>query len=305
MLVNLDGRFPADEHMEAFDCVYPSSMPACDPEDAVALQALMDWGLAKLATLAEFYGTDRTLHQTGVTFKSPLDAPKLKEEFEGYKTLVVLARAKGRVQDEDFWAMIVTKKATALPNMAKLVTLMLVQALTTSCCERGLSVLGLTKTKLRNRLNVTTCSTVMEINLNGPALTPNNEREVASLLEEAFELWHLRRRRNANKAHFVKRPRKSKFVSRPLLAELADGYNSDAAGADAAEAGADAAEAGADEAEGEVEQEEETEEEAVERQASRRISGTVRPGTGLVGGCLTLARAAFPYRVAASWWVCQ
>ena len=34
-------------------------------EDAVALQALMEWGLDKLATLAQFYGTDRTLHQTG------------------------------------------------------------------------------------------------------------------------------------------------------------------------------------------------------------------------------------------------
>ena len=281
LIANLDGRFPKDPFMEAFDALYPSSMPACsNPADATgALQSLMAWGVEKLATLAGFYCTDRTLHETGVTFKAPLDAPKLKDEYETFKTLLVLEREKGPVEDDVFWAYILTKKAKVLPNMAKLITLLLVQALTSSCCERGLSTLGLIKTKLRNSLLVQTCGNLMEITLNGPELTAKNEAEVASVLDEAFELWASRKARNPNKAHFVKRPRKSRFVSRPLLDELADGYNSDV-GADAAEAEA--------EAEAELVVDEETEVEAAGRAAAELAVFNIAPALAIPPGMTLL-----------------
>jgi hypothetical protein len=45
-----------------------------------------------------------------------------------------------------------------------------VQALTTSCAERGISTLGQIKTRLRNRLEVNTVNDLMELFLNGPDL---------------------------------------------------------------------------------------------------------------------------------------
>ena len=66
---------------------------------------------------------------------------------------------------------------------------------------------------------------LMEIKLNGPDL--KNEELICVLATEAFELWVSRKQRNPNKAHFVARPRKNKFVSRPVLDLLADGYNDD------------------------------------------------------------------------------
>ena len=90
-------------------------------------------------------------------------------------------------------------------------------------------------------MHVSTCSNLLDIKLNGP--DPQNVQLVAQMAEEVFELWKSRKKRNPNKAHFMKRPRKNQFVSRPALEVLADGFNDDPTGAAAAAADDDEAEA--------------------------------------------------------------
>jgi len=116
-----------------------------------------------------------------------------------------------------------------LDEILKLRCLELVQALTTSCAERGISTLGQIKTKLRNRMKVSMANALMEIKLNGPGLDASNAT-LKELFAEALKLFFSEVKRNPNKAHFKPRPRRASATSaksRPLVEVLESDDESD------------------------------------------------------------------------------
>jgi hypothetical protein len=177
---------------------------------------------------------------SGETFAPLLNADYARDQYEVIKSVTVQLRAendrKPEAYREEFtstaaWSHFFKEQGTySISEMLTLRVLQLVQALTTSCAERGISTLGQIKTKLRNRMKVGMADALMELKLNGPK--PDQGEIHKLLFAEALKLFFTEVKRNPNKAHFTPRPRKGAAASksRPLVEELEsddDGFGDD------------------------------------------------------------------------------
>lgn len=74
----------------------------------------------------------------------------------------------------------------AIPNVLLMAMLGLVVLLSSVPCEGGFSLMGILKTKLRNRLNIEHLCDLMQVARNSPDQNSESYRE---FLEEAYEHW--------------------------------------------------------------------------------------------------------------------
>jgi hypothetical protein len=225
----LQRRFPDDELMEAFDVLDPNDFPRPLPNESISAfkRRLLQHGEAQLAKLVAEYGhakqdSDGNMHAARV------NAERTDDEYEAYKGLWWALEEKEALkppaarQKIDHVYMLqhlfTGTDATFLPNIKKLLSIEAAQALITSCCERGISTLGIIKTKLRNCLLVATTDALMEIALNGPT-----EPEVIKMLcVEVFKLWRDVKIRMPQRSYKGKKPRKNAQAARPVIDELQD-----------------------------------------------------------------------------------
>jgi hypothetical protein len=158
----LQRRFPDDEFMEAFDALDPADFPRPLPTDdpATFKRRLMQHGADAIAKLAAEYGHAKK-DADGVLHAAKIEAGKIYEEYEMLKGVwwsleereaakpPALKQVIGHEQLLEY--LCTQTDPTVLPNIKMLMALEAAQALTTSCCELGISTLGIIKTKLRNR----------------------------------------------------------------------------------------------------------------------------------------------------------
>jgi hypothetical protein len=221
-----------DAFLEAFECLDMGELPTInlgetDIEYTVRIGA---YGAPQLEVLLEHYGKP-LFSPGGKSFTPIVRDTQVREQFGRAKSLIVQLRGSAasapeherkEVTDEIAWAHLYARRATYdLADLCELCTLGLVQALTTSCAERGISTLGQIKTKLRNRMKVAMACDLQEIKLNGPALS-SPKGIFDQLIGEALQLFSSSARRNPSKSFSGLRPckRNARAISRRAIEVL-------------------------------------------------------------------------------------
>ena len=106
--------------------------------------------------------------QSSIECEPPLDANELRTEFQTFRPFVV--RNFGNVDFDTFAKEFLRDYSDMYPQIAALMNIMLVLPVSSVPCERGFSSANRIKTKLRNRLKVSTIDTLLRISIKGPPI---------------------------------------------------------------------------------------------------------------------------------------
>ena len=149
VISNLEARFPDSEVISALSVLDPTNMP---PE-------FIFYGEEEIETLSNHF---------------ELNAADLVNEWQQFRELVHV-NYRGHSLPE------LTKVVHAnpvikesFPMLSKLLATTLTLPVSTADCERGFSVMNITKTQLRNRMKVETLASLMRISIEGPPLKEFN-----------------------------------------------------------------------------------------------------------------------------------
>ena len=194
----LKQRFPIESEtiLSAFDIFNFD----CYPADGASWLAVKDtFGDIEIRTLRNHYGSPRTA-SNGKQYQRVVNPVNVIHDWEVYREqlfeMSLLVRRKiseldsqdnaeeDKIRAEAYAELI---RSDALPDVKRLNCIFCVLCLTTVWCERGFSLMAIIKTKLRNRLSITTLDSLMMIASNGVSITDHGEME--KLITEALVHW--------------------------------------------------------------------------------------------------------------------
>ncbi|KAK3283849.1 hypothetical protein CYMTET_8472 [Cymbomonas tetramitiformis] len=188
----LGERFPSQELTGALDIFSPAKFPR-------DIAAVVDYGDEKLQTLIDHYCE---CHQGSDVDAPVLDADAVRLEWDALK-LVMSEKKIWESTFTDFWVPFLLKDD--YPNCMLFLGARCILPLTTACCERGFSKMGIIKTALRNRMSTCTLSALMMCSINGPEL--KDTEAVHSLVLKAYKKWSAVKARAPKRSHSKPRPK--------------------------------------------------------------------------------------------------
>jgi hypothetical protein len=196
LVSSLEERFPNMPLLSAFDVFDPQLLNR-DGTDALPLQ----YGMDKLATLADHYCTDRNGRLAMV------NRDRLRAEWPIVSEWLFQNRHKTMLE---CWRPVLQEDGQLYPATFKLVVVALLLPTNTACCERGFSAVNRIKNFMRNRMKTPLLNACMVVRLNGPSLSDKNAVDV--LVAAAFETWNDIKRRLPQRGTRHERPRQMKKV---------------------------------------------------------------------------------------------
>ena len=208
----LDERFPVESEtlLSAFDIFNFDNFPATE-EDWARIGPT--YGDAEIGTLIAHYGSpkkaslndkqyERVVNPTTLRHEWPL----LRKQLFGASLRVRAEICKQKLSSNDPKRQVIIDEAYAellrsdsLPETKRLLSIFCILCLSTVWCERGFSLMAITKQKLRNRLTVITLDALMMVAANGPSMTETEA--IDTLINEALVYWKSKCKRNVNKSH--------------------------------------------------------------------------------------------------------
>jgi hypothetical protein len=227
LLQALDERFPDDAVFTALEIFDPTLLPPTKSE----WLRMRRYQAAAVDTLVQRYG--RPVNCGGKTWPALIRGAHFEQEWAvlseqladaWYVYLSKEPYSLSREQREEarrgfvdtFYADILT--GSTFQEASVLIAIWRVECLSSVDCERGFSLMALIKTKMRNRMNVSTLDTLMQIAANAPAMADHNA--VNELVELAVDLWLAACRRNVRKSHPGVAGRKPKAEDRSFGAAM-------------------------------------------------------------------------------------
>ncbi|CAG8457899.1 11277_t:CDS:2, partial [Cetraspora pellucida] len=169
---NLNKRFPDREILDAF-CIF-------DSQNLPKEESLSNYGNDKIHILAKYYGTEKI--NNGIVFSPIINAEDLVKEWNFVR---ILLKNFISLKFLETWKILyqqIPNFSILYPNSDKIIALFLTLLLSNAIVERVFSRQNLIKTKLRNRLNISTLNYLLLISLNS---SPINEFD----FEHAYEIW--------------------------------------------------------------------------------------------------------------------
>ena len=158
---NVLDRFMDTALRSAFKIVYPKHYPA-----SVSMAAESKFGEKELDVIVEHFSNVEC--DPADPHPPTLDAATLRSEYLLFRPFVI--RNFQNFQFDTFAATFLQLHSQQFPEMAKLISIIVIIPVTSVPCERGFSSANRIKTRLRNRLLVENLDVLLRIVLEGPPL---------------------------------------------------------------------------------------------------------------------------------------
>jgi hypothetical protein len=195
----LTQRFPNCDLLQALDVLNPERIKRLGllPGD------LANYGDTEIEVLIEHFGKEHEVElEDGEPYTTPalIDPEDSRREWQRLRPRLIREQGKSLA---DFWYVLLLPAAVGesppFPNMVLLACVLLVVFMNSACCERGFSTQNYIKGKLRNRLSVQLLDCLMRVIELGPGL--ENQAFVSDLIQDAYEIWVSRKKRNPFKGN--------------------------------------------------------------------------------------------------------
>jgi len=193
---NLENRFPDADALKAFSILNPKSMPVTNPTDS------KEWTSSGIDSVDLLGKQIEEVYAKFPQETPPVTVNGLQCEWVEIKNM--MRKSFSSLSTVDFIQKFVSLDSTvhqtscasvseqmelglasAYPNFVALVKLYLCIPISSVDCERGFSTYNNIKTSVRNRLNVSTVNTLMQMSVDTPSITSMEEFN----FDKAFQHW--------------------------------------------------------------------------------------------------------------------
>ncbi|CAB5366265.1 unnamed protein product [Rhizophagus irregularis] len=179
---SIKSRFPQSNLYYSFRIFDPKLLPIKESE-------LGNYGDEDIKKLSDYYGIDK-VDEEGNVMEKIVDSDDVKQEWEVAKYYIKQIRSQNAAGGWEYIFNTYPDFVNEFPNIAKLVKISLIIPLSDAQVERIFSQHKLTKTRLRNRMNIETLNKHLMILLNGP----DDFRRFD--WNKAYDYWAMKTRRS-------------------------------------------------------------------------------------------------------------